>query len=213
MWQEVLSKIINFIKNLRQRFDIFLSSNYSTEDSSTRHTSKSTTITPEASEKIPYTPSSIEDFIDIIKRTPTNIISQHDKERIAAVMSFESRTVADLMIKKDKIVFVNEKDLLGPLMLDKLYKSGFTNFPVVDNHDKVKGIIHTEALNALEIKKTDRASEYMDKNVSYLHATDSLNFAVEEIERTNSYYFLVLDSDDKLAGFFTTHELLEYILG
>ncbi len=117
------------------------------------------------------------------------------------------------MIPKSKMVFVNAEEILGPLVLDKLYKSGFTNFPVVDNSDKVKGIIHTEALNALEIKHTDRAEKYLDKSVYYLHINDSLSHAVSEIERTNSYYFLVLDHEDSLAGFFTIQMLLDYLLG
>jgi CBS domain containing-hemolysin-like protein len=161
----------------------------------------------------PYSPETIQDFIGVIKRTPLTVLNKTDRARISAVMSFDERIVADLMVDKSKMIFVNAKDLLGPLMLDKLYKSGFTNFPVVDNKDHVKGIIHTEALNALEIKKTDRAEKYMDKVVSYLHTTDSLRHAVEEIERTNSYYFLVLDPSDALAGFFTAKMLLDYLLG
>ena len=164
--------------------------------------------------KLPkYTPKTLEDFIDTLKRTPKDILSTSDRNRIAAIMSFDSRKISDLMIPKEKMIFVHQKDFLGPLTLDKLYKSGFTNFPVIDDEDKVKGIIHTEALNTLEIKKTDRAEKYIDKNVCYLHETDSLQFAVEEIERTNSYYFLVLDKNDSLAGFFTIQMLLDYLLG
>lgn len=159
-----------------------------------------------------YTPKTLEEFIGVLQRTPKSILSSNDRDRIAAVMSFESRTISDLMIPKEKMVFVHQKDFLGPLTLDKLYKSGYTNFPVVDDKEKVKGIIHTEALNALEIKKTDRAEKYLDKNVCYLHLNDSLKFAVEEIERTNSYYFLVLDESDSLAGFFTIQMLLDYLL-
>ena len=160
-----------------------------------------------------YTPKTLPEFIDVLKRTPRNILSSADRARIAAIMSFDTRTVGNLMVPKSKMIFVSDKEILGPLMLDKLYKSGFTNFPVVDSKDKVLGIIHTEALNALEIKKTDRAEKYLDKNVCYLHETDSLQFAVEEIERTNSYYFLVLDKNDSLAGFFTIQMLLDYLLG
>lgn len=160
----------------------------------------------------PYVPKDVNDFIGVIRRTPLSIVSKKGRARIAAVMSFDDRIVADLMVPRDKMVFVNAKDLLGPLMLDKLYKSGFTNFPVVDNKNHVKGVIHTEALNTLEIKKTDRAEKCMDKTVSYLHTTDTLEFAVEEIERTNSYYFLVLDPSDELAGFFTAKHLLDYLL-
>lgn len=159
-----------------------------------------------------YTPRTLAEFIDVLRRTPRSILSPKDRDRIAAIMNFDNRTVKALMVPKSKMIFVNSKEILGPLVLDKLYKSGFTNFPVVDNHDKVLGIIHTEALNALEIKNTDRASKYIDHNVNYLHASDSLQFAVEEIERTNSYYFLVLDEQESLAGFFTTQMLLDYLL-
>ena len=162
--------------------------------------------------EVKYTPKTLEDFVGVIQRTPKNVLSTKDRARIAAVMSFDERAVSDIMVKKNDMVFVNEKDFLGPLMLDKLYKSGFTNFPVVDNSNKVKGIIHTEALNMLEIKKTDRASKYMDKDVAYLHVTDNLKKVIDEIERTNSYYYLVLDEKDELAGFFTIQMLLDYLL-
>lgn len=159
-----------------------------------------------------YAPKSLEEFISLLQRTPKTILNDQDRSRIAAVMSFEDRKVRNLMIPKADMVFVNHKDVLGPLVLDKLYKSGFTNFPVVDNDEKVKGILHTEALNALEIKRTDRAEKYMSKDVNYLHINDSLSFAIEEIERTNSYYFLVLDEEETLAGFFTIQMLLDYLL-
>ena len=166
---------------------------------------------PEPARK--YTPESLEDFIGVIQRTPKNVLSSKDRERIAAVMSFGDRTVGDLMALKNKIVFVKRKEVLGPLILDKLYKSGFTNFPVVNERGDVVGLIHTEALNALEIKKTDLAESYMDKNVNYLHINDSLKYAVGEIERTNSYYFLVRDEKEELVGCFTVQMLMDYLIG
>ena len=104
--------------------------------------------------KLPkYTPKTLEEFIGVLQRTPKTILNSDDRDHIAAVMSFDSRKVVDLMIPKEKMVFVHQKDFLGPLTLDKLYKSGYTNFPVVDDKDKVKGMIHNAAINALEIKK------------------------------------------------------------
>ena len=152
-----------------------------------------------------YVPKDLKEFIDLLRRTPKDILSAKDRARISAIMNFDNREVKDLMVSKDKMIFVKKKEVLGPLTLDKLYKSGFTNFPVI-------GVIHTEALNALEIKKTDLAEKYLDPTVHYLHVSDSLKFAVEEIERTNSYYFLVLDDSNSLAGFFTIQQLLDYLL-
>ena len=157
-------------------------------------------------------PQTLNEFVEIVKRTPTRVLSKKDRARIAAIMSFDERTVGDIMVPKRKMVFVKDVEIMGPLMLDKLYKSGFTNFPVVDYNDKVLGVIHTEALNALEIKDTERATEYMDTEVNYLHEGDSLEFAISEIERTNSYYFLVLSNGGMLVGFFTVQMLLDYLL-
>ena len=161
--------------------------------------------------RLGYTPRTLEEFVGVVRRTPKSVLSAGDRKRIAAVMSFEERTVGELMVPKEEMIFVNDKEMLGPLVLDKLYKSGFTNFPVVDAKGKVRGVIHTEALNALEIRKMDKAEKYIDKKVNYLKATDSLLVVVEEIERTNGYYFLVRDSKERLVGFFTVSILLKYL--
>lgn len=160
-----------------------------------------------------YTPATLADFIKLLQRTPRTILSDQDRDKISAIMSFSSRRVESLMVKKSAMVFVSDKDFLGPLMLDRLYKSGFTHFPVVDRNDHVLGVIHTEALNALEIKKTDKASKYLDKNIHCLHVSDTLDFVVEEFRRTNCFYFLVLNEREELAGFFTIDMLLSYLLG
>lgn len=160
-----------------------------------------------------YTPKTLEDFIGVMQRTPKSIISSTDRARIAAIMSFDERSVGELMVPKSKMLFIKTTEILGPLTLDKLFKSGFTNFPVVDSRNNIKGIIHTEALNALEIKNTDRADKYMTETVYYLKSTDSLKTAIEHIEHDQSYYFLVKDAHDTLVGFFTIQLLLDYLLG
>lgn len=159
-----------------------------------------------------FTPKSLEEFVDVMRRTPKTVLSQRDREKISAVMSFDARKVSDIMIKKSDMVFVYEKDFLGPLTLDKLYKSGFIHFPVVDNKNHVKGVIHTDALNTLEIKKTDRAEKYLDKNFQYLHSTESLTEMVEKLRKTGCFYFLVLNEKDELDGFVTLEMLLDYFI-
>lgn len=160
-----------------------------------------------------YAPKSLEEFIEVVQRTPRDIVTNRDRERIAAIMSFDEKKVGDLMALKDEIVFVKKEEVLGPLVLDRLYKSGFRSFPVVDGRGKVLGVIHTEALNTLEIKKTDKAEKYMDEKVHYLKVNDSLEYVVDEIDQTDCYYYLVLDDNGKLVGCFTIQMLLEYLVG
>lgn len=157
-------------------------------------------------------PKSLEEFIEIIRLTPRSILPERDRERIAAVMSFETRMVGELMIPRSKMVFVKDDEMLGPLTLDKLYKSGFTNFPVINSKEKVVGILNTEALNALEVRKLEKAGKYMDKNVRDLLATDTLPHVVDEMKQTGTNYFLVRNNGE-VVGFFTVQMLIDYLLG
>lgn len=189
MWQKFLQKVVRFLDPKLEKYR--------------EHR-------PEF--KREFTPKTLEDFIEVIQRTPKSVLSARDRKRIAAVMSFDERTVGDLMLPKSKMVFVKDSEMLGPLVLDKLYKSGFTNFPVIDAKEKVKGFINTEALNALEIRKMEKADKYVDKKVNYLHTKDSLGSVVEEIAQKNGYYYLVLDENNELAGYFTVQMLLDYLI-
>ena len=129
-------------------------------------------------------------------------------------MSFPERKVAEIMMPKSEITFVYEHDFLGPLMLDKLYQSGSSHFPVLssDGH-QVIGLIHTDQLNSLEIKNTDRATNYLDKKVYYLRADYSLEQAMAAFLRTNCFFFLVVDRNGQIVGLLTYQMLIAYILG
>ena len=91
-----------------------------------------------------YTPKSLEDFIDIISRTPREILSSKDRDRIAAIMSFDARTVEELMIPKSKMVFVNAKDT--PFELNKTGERQREKSP-----DRLPGIQHTKTLRAVQV--------------------------------------------------------------
>ena len=53
-----------------------------------------------------YAPDSLEEFIGVLQRTPKTILSAKDRSRIANIMSFDDRKVADLMTPKKELVFV-----------------------------------------------------------------------------------------------------------
>lgn len=162
----------------------------------------------------PYVPQSLEDLIGVLQRAPQNILSGKQRALIAACMSFGDRKVSDIMMPRAEITFVYEHDFLGPLMLDKLYQSGSSHFPVLssDGH-QVIGLIHTDQLNSLEIKNTDRASNYVDKKVYYLRADYSLEQAMAAFLRTNCFFFLVIDKSGQLVGLLTYKMLVAYLLG
>lgn len=161
----------------------------------------------------PYTPASEQDLVGVLKRTPREILSDRQREIIAAAMQFPYVHAREIMIPRSDITFVSQDEVLGPLVLDKLYKSGYAHFPVVDARRHVIGLLHTEALNSLEVRETDVAKNFLDPNVYYVRADYSLEQVLAAFLRTNCYFFLVIDREARLVGMLTYEMLTDYLLG
>lgn len=168
----------------------------------------------EPEELPPYVPETLEDFVGVMKRAPKEVLSGRQRATIASCMSFSERKVSDIMMPREEITFVYEHDFLGPLMLDKLYQSGSSHFPVLSSDGKqVIGLIHTDQLNSLEIKNTDRATKYLDPKVYYIRNDYTLDQAMSAFLRTNCFFFIVIDGSGKLVGLLTYKMLVGYLLG
>lgn len=160
-----------------------------------------------------YTPDSLADLMGVLKRTPREILSDEERQIIVAAMTFKERKVRDIMLPKKDMTFVYEKDFLGPLMLDKLYRSGLEHFPVIGKNGHIVGVVHTSAMNKLEIRENDRASKYLDPHVYYLRDDYSLRDAMAAFLRTNCFFFMVINQLSQVVGMVTYDMMISYMLG
>lgn len=160
-----------------------------------------------------YTPESLADLMGVLKRTPRGVLSDEERQIIVAAMTFRERRVRDIMLPKQEMTFVYEKDFLGPLMLDKLYRSGLEHFPVIGKNGHITGVVHTSAMNKLEIRENDRASKYLDPHVYYLRDDYSLWEAMAAFLRTNCFFFIVINQLSQVVGMVTYDMMVTYILG
>lgn len=168
---------------------------------------------PEIFEVNPFTPSSLAEFLNVIKRTPYSVLSQRERQVIATAMSFAHTKVEDIMLPPQRITYVHDTELIGPLTLDRLYRSGHQHFPVLDSRNKIVGVIHTTSLNNLEIKESSRADEILDRKVYYLRADYTLTQALAAFLRTNCYFFLVVDRFERIVGMVTYQTFVKYLFG
>ena len=161
-----------------------------------------------------FTPKDISELIDVLKRTPKDILSVQEKNMFAAIMNLSERKAVDLMIPKEEIYFVKDDDVLGPLNLDKLYKSGYSIFPVIDKNEKIIGVLKTDSLNSLEIKDAKKAKKYLDgSRVVYLGQNDTIETIIDEFLKTNSLFFAVRNSENEIIGMVTFDIVIYYLLG
>ena len=161
----------------------------------------------------PYTPTSTTDLLALLRRTPDFVLTDHERQNIIAAINFPTAKVSDLMLPRADITYVKEDETLGPLTLDRLYRSSFQHFPVQDATGKIIGVIHTAALNHLDTKSTPRAADLIDPELYYLRSDYTLAQALAAFLRTNCFFFLVINQRSQIVGLLTYQMLIEYLLG
>lgn len=159
-------------------------------------------------------PKTLMEFVELLRDTPREILSDKERAMIVASMQFKNLKVSDVMIPREKIMFVKEDDFLGPLMLDKLYHSGMTQFPVLDKTGRqIVGSISTEKLNSLEIRENEQAKNFIEHEVYYLRNDYSLEQAVSAFIRTSCYFFIVVNRLGQVIGVLPYKDLVSVLLG
>lgn len=160
-----------------------------------------------------YHPTTKSELMDVLKRTSREVLGDEERAIIAAAMGFRKRPVSSVMLPKEKMTFVHENDFLGPLTLDKLFKSGYLHFPVIGASGRITGLLHTKDLNDLKVREADRAGKYLDENVYYIRSDHTLEMAMAAFLRTNCHFFVVIDEAERPVGLVTLERLVEEMLG
>jgi CBS domain containing-hemolysin-like protein len=209
IWTKIIRELAEWLgpKLDRYRKTSNFAPRHPKEELSLQNTPK-TELPPEV-----FTPESLADLFWLLKKTPKSVLSSEERELIITAMTFNERKVKEVMLPKNKITFVHENDFLGPLTLDKLYKSGMSHFPVKDGKGEIIGFLHTESLNSLRIKETDRAKKYLDPQMYYMREDYTLDQAMAAFLRTNCYFFLVINKHGEITGMMSFEELLKLLLG
>lgn len=158
-------------------------------------------------------PKTESELLDLLRRTPETVLSKKQRKIIASAMTFQTTKVGEVMLEKPAMTFVKETEFLGPLTLDKLYKSGFSRFPVVDGTGKIIGTLSIDNLTSLAIREAERASKYLDPNVYYVREDYSLEQAFAAFLRTNSYLTIVVNKTNTVVGLLTLDMLVSFLLG
>jgi CBS domain containing-hemolysin-like protein len=150
--------------------------------------------------------SSLHELLHIIDRD--DFLSSEQKSLAKASLEFGDKLVSDVMTPRDQIIFVRDRDTLGPKLMDELHQSGHAVFPVVRaNLDHVVGVLYLD--DALPLPQKDRsASDVMRKTVSTIDQSANLVSAVEHMSRHHAGQILVTNSADKVVGLIAPSDVI-----
>lgn len=159
------------------------------------------------------TPKTRDDLFTIIGSVPFGILSKRERETITNLLDLPNRTIAEIILPKSQIVYVKDAEILGPLTLDRLYRSGLDHFPVVNHKEELIGILHTAQLNNLEVRESSRADQLADPNIFYVRSDYTFSQTLDTFLRTSSQLLIVVDHYGKIIGLLSFRNFCQAIFG
>lgn len=169
------------------------------------------TVTPQPKQKKQF--DSREELVAMIADAP-QLLSADERVRMQHMLSFETRYVKEVMTPRGVVDTVGKGDVLGPLVLDDLHKTGHSRFPVIDGDiDHIVGMLYIQNLLTLDSKKTVTAEKAMDANVFYVREDQTLQHALAAFLRSHHHLFVVVNEFQETVGLLSLEDTLEALIG
>ena len=142
------------------------------------------------------------------------ILSNEEKKLVVNGLHFADKTVESVMTPRGVMQTISADEVIGPLVLDDLHKTGHSRFPVLDGDiDHVVGILHIRELLLLGDKSSQTVRQAMEKKVFYIHQEQTLDHALAAFLRTRHHLFIVVNGYRETAGILTLEDVIEVLLG
>lgn len=160
---------------------------------------------------ITLTRTELTHMVNSVQSNDTDLSS--DEIRILKhAINFGYRTVHDVMTPKSVIESVKAHDVISPILLDELHKSGHSRFPVYSTEDdSAVGVLYIKDL--LDVKANKQVSQLMHSPVHYVNEDRELDHVLQAFIKTKQHMFMVVNEFAEVTGLVTIEDVIEQILG
>lgn len=144
----------------------------------------------------------------------SRLLTSSERKMFSGVMHFEGKLVKNYMTPRSVMEAVGAHELLGPLVLDNLYKTGHTHFPVFEGDiDHLVGILHIYSLFTLDNKKSLAVKDAMEPRVFYINEEQTLDDALTACIKHRRHLLVVVNSYRETVGVITIEDVVEQLIG
>jgi CBS domain containing-hemolysin-like protein len=157
--------------------------------------------------------SSKEELRHQVENLSEDVVSADEKTIILGALQFSDKKVRNIMVPAERVEFVEAKEVLGPLVLDRLHQTTFGVFPVIKkDQNHTVGVLHIRELLNTNVKDSLTAEQAMQKKVYYIREDHDLEYALSAFVRTGQHFFIVINKDRETEGILTLRDLTESLL-
>lgn len=154
---------------------------------------------------------SLDELLFLMENSPA-AVDDSQRRLIKSVLKFDDVTVGKIMTPFDEVMSLSASDLIGPLVLDDLHRTGYEYFPVLNEAEDVVGMLNLADLVLLDNKDSRTAQELCDNQVIMLRHDDSLMGALQQL-LTEQALVAVVEKDDRPVGMLRLSSIIASLIG
>ncbi len=142
------------------------------------------------------------------------LISPDERKMIHGALDFKDKRIKDYMTPRSVMEVIGAHELLGPLVLNDLHKTGHSHFPVLDGDiDHIVGILHLHNLLTITKKESVTVKEIMEPKVLFIHEDQTLADALSACIKHRRHLLVVINEFRETVGVVTIEDAVEQLIG
>lgn len=144
-----------------------------------------------------------------------HVLSENQQHIIRHGLDWHTTPIAAIMTKRQNIKAIKHSEMLGPLVLDDLHRSGHNRFPVIKGTiDSVIGVLNiTELLEVSSDKNSRTAEKSMSPQLLRIESDEPLPAALALLQKSHQHMLIVIDKEGKTVGLVTLADITGSLLG
>lgn len=140
------------------------------------------------------------------------IISADEVTTLEHTLRFYEQTAEQVMTLSDSLITVPASEVLGPLVIDDLHKSGHTLFPVLNDSEYV-GLLDISGFTALRHHDSPVARDVMRTDILRVGRDESLDEVLKLLVAAKQACVFVADDDSTIVGFIGLSDIVAALTG
>lgn len=161
------------------------------------------------SNKLFYSKAELLHFIEIDK----TVLDEKDKKLVGLALSRQGIVVKDVMTQRSKVITIDMRETVGPLLLDRIHKTGKMHMLVIDkNIDNPAGVLSVPSIIPLDLQSR-KVSDIQLGRIFYVNQDLPIDHALSAFLQTGAYMFIVVNTSEEITGVISIEDTLQAAIG
>lgn len=158
--------------------------------------------------------ASRQELIHLVDNADASILSKDEKKMIRGSLGFADKQVREYMTPRSVMEVIGVNELLGPLVLDDLHKTGHSHFPVLDGDiDHIVGMLHLHNILNVVKQRSVTVGDVMEPKVLFIHEEQTLGEALSACIKYRRHLLVVINEFRETTGVITIEDAVEQLIG